>query len=97
MARRRAFLGPGDGGVEIGDIQDKEAAQRFLCLSKRPVLYPFLAINHADGRRGMGGLQPVSCDQRACLSQRADVGAIEFFLGCLVFGRHLRANGRIGV
>src|SRR3712207_7903443 len=55
--------GPGQRGVEVGDVEDVVAAERLAGLGERPVGDELLAVADAHRRGGRDGLQRLAADQ----------------------------------
>ena len=86
-------LGPAEGGVEVGDVDDDVAEERLLRLGERAVGHERLVVADADGGGGRLGVEAVGGDQRAGPAELAHELAPLRHLGVELGG----ALGRAGV
>ena len=90
------LAGPGDGGVEVGDVDDVVAGQVLLGLGERPVARERLATADPHGRRGLVAVQRVAREHRTGGDELLGVRAVSLALGIglrrAAFGCRLRVD-----
>src|SRR5271156_332862 len=68
--------GPGESGVEVGDIDEVEAADLLLRVGVRAVKNLRFAVGDVHGGRRGGGLETVRCDPDTSVLESLGVGRV---------------------
>src|SRR5688572_19140415 len=97
MTRGRAARGPGDRGVEIGNVDQVVTADLFLGVGIRTVEHLRLAVGDANGGRVGRGLQSVRAEECAGLAQGFAVGHVRGHALLLLLRRHIAPAGLVHV
>jgi hypothetical protein len=80
--------GPGEGGVEIGSLDEEEASELLLGLDVGSVEDLRFAVGDVDGGGGGNGLEALACLVGSGLLEGFGVGHVGGITLLLLFGCH---------